>query len=119
MSPEFRSELDLKYRRLFARAFLKKFDAPMGWHALISQTIKQIDDGISNEDAASFKWIDITESRGHLLIIAKYPLHLDPWLDNLLTTAWDASADICQVCGQYATIQSESGTLCTLHRLSS
>ena len=90
----------------------------MGWRTLISHTIQQIDEGISDQDAETFKWIELTESRGHLLMMAKYPLHLNPWLDDLLSMAWDSSEDICQQCGQYSTVQSESGTFCKAHHKS-
>ena len=89
MIPEFRSELDLEYKRLFIRSFHQKFDVPMGWRTLISHTIQQIDEGISDQDAETFKWIELTESRGHLLMMAKY-----------------------------STVQSESGTFCKAHHKS-
>ena len=116
MNQNFRAQLDRDYRRLFIRSFYQKFDVPVGWHKILLHALKEIDSEISDQDAAKFKWIEIAESRGQFLMMAKYPTHLNPWLNNLLSNVWHASADICQVCGQYATVQSESGVFCNLHR---
>ena len=108
-------QLARKHRRLLVGAAWAEWDVPEGWLALVEHLVGLIDAAILfNADAECFKFDEMAECSGHLVVIATYPRHLDPVIDDLLVAAWDASEGVCMCCGAYAIT---TKPLCSAHIL--
>lgn len=104
--------LAARFPRLFQTLGWPAGDVPDGWIGIIERTLQRIDDAISDTDAAAFQLVGVEESSGRLVIVGRYPAHCDPVLEQILGDAWDASGDICELCGDYSANSSSLFSLC-------
>lgn len=104
--------LAAKFPRLFQTSEWPSGDVPDGWFGIVRHTLQRVDTALSDPDAAAFQLVGVEESSGRLVMVARYPAHCDPEVEQILGDAWDASEDICELCGDYSAGFSSFFTLC-------